>query len=104
MIAITVFPILTLIDFPWVIAASCAGNITFIVPILPGAVGEYEVVLALVLINSPNYPGQDAALIAFIDRLAKSVMLASFGGYATLKLGGREIIRLRRDPISDFKE
>lgn len=104
MIAITVFPILNLIDFPWVIAASCAGNITFIIPILPGAMGEYELVLALVLMNSPNYPGQDATLIAFIDRLAKSVMLGCFGGYATLKLGGREIIRLRKDSFKDVKK
>ncbi len=99
-IAITVFPILGIIDFPWVIAASCAGNITFILPILPGAMGEYEFVLAIVLINSPNYPGQDATLIAFIDRLAKSFMLGLFGGYATLRLGGREILRLRKDIFS----
>lgn len=103
-IAITVFPILTLIDFPYVIAASCAGNITFIIPILPGAMGQYEIILALVLINSPNYPGQDAALIAFIDRLAKSVMLGLFGGYATLRLGGKEIIRLRKDFFSVSKK
>jgi uncharacterized protein (TIRG00374 family) len=103
-ITFTIFPILTEVDFPWVIAASCAGNITFIIPILPGAIGQYEFVLALVLVNSPNYPEQDAALIAFIDRLAKSVMLASFGGYATLKLGGREIIRLRKDSFSDLKK
>lgn len=103
-IAITVFPILELIDFPWVIAASCAGNITFIIPILPGAMGQYEVILALVLINSPNYPGQDAALIAFIDRLAKSIMLGIFGGYATLRLGGKEVIRLRKDFFSDSKK
>jgi uncharacterized protein (TIRG00374 family) len=96
-IAITVFPNLTLTDLPWVVAASCAGNITFIVPVLPGAIGEYEFVLALILTNSPNYPGNDATLIAIIDRLAKSVMLALFGGYATLRLGGRELMRLRKD-------
>ncbi len=103
-IAITVFPILTPIDFPYVIAASCVGNITFIIPILPGAMGQYEVILALVLINSPNYPGHDAALIAFIDRIAKSVMLGIFGGYATLRLGGKEIIRLRKDFFSVSKK
>lgn len=103
-IAITVFPILTLIDFPWVIAASCAGNVTFIIPILPGAMGEYEVVLAFILTNSPNYPGQDAALIALIDRVAKSVMLGFFGGYATLKLGGREVIRLRKGVFPESKK
>ena len=102
-IAVTVFPILTLADFPWVIAASCAGNITFIVPVLPGAIGEYEIVLALILSNSPNYPGKDATLIAIIDRLAKSVMLALFGGYATLRLGGREMIRLRKDLFTNSR-
>lgn len=102
-IAITVFPILTLTDFPWVIAASCAGNITFIIPVLPGAIGEYEIVMALILANSPNYPGRDATLIAIIDRLAKSIMLTLFGGYATLRLGGREIIRLRKDLFTDAK-
>lgn len=103
-IAITVFPVLTLLDFPWVIAASCAGNITFIIPILPGAIGQYEVVLALVLLNSPNYPGDDAILIAIVDRLAKSIMLGVFGGYATLKLGGKEVIRLRKEIFSDSKK
>ncbi|MHA2202535.1 MAG: lysylphosphatidylglycerol synthase transmembrane domain-containing protein [Candidatus Hodarchaeales archaeon] len=103
-IAITVFPILTLIDFPWVIAASCAGNITFIIPVLPGAIGQYEFVLALVLVNSPNYPGQDATLIAIIDRLVKSIILGVFGGYATLRLGGKEIIRLRKNFFSDSKK
>ncbi len=96
-IANTVFPSLDIIDFPWVIAASCAGNVTFIVPILPGSIGTYELVLALILINSPNYPGMDATLIALIDRVAKSVILVFFGGYATIRLGGMEIIRLRKD-------
>jgi uncharacterized protein (TIRG00374 family) len=103
-IAVETFPILTLMDFPWVIAASCAGNIMFIIPILPGAILQYEGVLALVLINAPNYPEQDAALIAFIDRVAKSIMLGVFGGYATLKLGGREIIRLRKDFFTNSNE
>ncbi|UCG89632.1 MAG: flippase-like domain-containing protein [Candidatus Heimdallarchaeota archaeon] len=120
-IAITVLPDLTLIDFPWAIAASCAGNITFIIPILPGAMGEYEFVLAFILMNSPNYPIEafpienlwtlenlwalgPAARIAFIDRLAKSLMLGLFGGYATLRLGGKEIIRLRKDFFSVSKK
>ena len=107
-IAFTVFlfygKFLTPMDLPWMIAASCAGNITFIIPILPGAVGEYEVVLALVLVNSPNYPGHGGTLIAIIDRLAKSIMLGLFGGYATLRLGGKEVIRLSKDFFSDSKE
>ncbi len=92
-IAFTVFSSFNLNDLPWVIAASCAGNITFIIPILPGAVGQYEVIIAIVLYNSPNYPGQAAVSIALIDRIAKSFLLAILGGYATLKLGGKEILR-----------
>lgn len=84
-------------NLPWVIAASCAGNVTFIVPILPGSIGTYEVVVALILMYSPNYPGTDATLIALIDRVAKSVILGFLGGYAIIRLGGREILRLRKD-------
>ncbi|MHA2347476.1 MAG: lysylphosphatidylglycerol synthase transmembrane domain-containing protein, partial [Candidatus Hodarchaeales archaeon] len=91
----------TLVDLPWVIAASCAGNITFIIPILPGAMGEYEAIIAIVLYYSPNYPGTNATLVALIDRVAKSVLLGFFGGYATLKLGGTEILRLRKDILLD---
>lgn len=86
-----------LIDLPWVIAASCAGNITFILPILPGAMGEYEFVVAMILRTSPNYPGMDATLIALIDRVAKSVILGFLGFYATFRLGGKEVFRLRKD-------
>jgi uncharacterized membrane protein YbhN (UPF0104 family) len=84
-------------NLPWVIAASCAGNVTFIVPILPGSIGTYEVVVALILMYSPDYPGTHATLIALIDRVAKSVILGFFGGYATIRLGGMEILRLRKD-------
>ncbi|MHA2173731.1 MAG: lysylphosphatidylglycerol synthase transmembrane domain-containing protein [Candidatus Hodarchaeales archaeon] len=94
-IAISVFPTFGMIDFPWVITASCAGNVTFIVPILPGAVGEYETVIAVILFNSPNYPGEYAASVALIDRVVKSVMLGIIGGYATLRLGGMELLRYR---------
>lgn len=87
-------------NLPWLIVASCAGNITFIIPILPGAMGEYEVVIALILFSSPNYPGTNATLVALIDRVAKSLMLLFLGGYATLKLGGREILRIRKDIFS----
>ncbi len=83
-------------DLPWIIAASCAGNITFIIPLLPGAMGQYEFVVALVLINSPHYPGTDATLIALIDRVIKSTLLFLFGGYAILKLGGTELLYLRK--------
>ncbi len=96
-ISLSVIPTFDLIDLPWVIAASCAGNITFIIPILPGAMGQYEFIIALVLANSPHYPGSDAALIALIDRIVKSFLLSILGGYATLKLGGKEILRFGED-------
>ncbi|MFX0207053.1 MAG: YbhN family protein, partial [Candidatus Hodarchaeota archaeon] len=38
-IAIFIIPEFGIIDLPWTITASCAGNITFIIPILPGAMG-----------------------------------------------------------------
>jgi uncharacterized protein (TIRG00374 family) len=103
-ITLSVFTTFDLFDLPWVIAASCAGNITFILPILPGAIGQYEVIIAIVLFNSPNYPGTDAALVALIDRIAKSFLLAILGGYATLKLGGKEIIRFVADDANIDKE
>jgi len=96
-ITLSVFPTFDLIDLPWVITASCAGNITFIIPILPGAMGQYEAIVAFVLFNSPHYPGSDATVIALIDRIAKSFMLGILGGYATLKLGGKEILRSDKD-------
>ncbi|MHA1972006.1 MAG: lysylphosphatidylglycerol synthase transmembrane domain-containing protein [Candidatus Hodarchaeales archaeon] len=99
-IAIAVFPthgsIFTMIDLPWVVAASCAGNITFIIPLLPGAMGEYEGVVALVLNGAPNYPGSGAVSVALIDRFVKSIMLGVMGGFATIKLGGKELLQITR--------
>ena len=100
-IALSVFPTFNIIDLPWVITASCAGNITFILPILPGAMGQYEVIIAIILFNSPNYLGIDATLVAFIDRVAKSAMLGVIGGYATLRLGGMELLRYRTNITKD---
>jgi uncharacterized protein (TIRG00374 family) len=102
-IVLSVFPEVTIVDIPWAIAASCAGNITFILPILPGAMGLYEVVLGVVLINSPNYPGQDATLVAFIDRIFKSAILGLLGGYATIRIGRKDLLKLRKD-FSHTKE
>ncbi|PWI48765.1 hypothetical protein CEE45_05090 [Candidatus Heimdallarchaeota archaeon B3_Heim] len=99
-IALSIFPSFTLTDLPWVIAASCVGNITFIIPILPGAMGEYEAAIALVLNYSPNYVDPDplkVASVPFIDRVVKSLILGIVGGYATLQLGGAELLKYRRD-------
>ena len=100
-IASAVFTSISLNDLSWVIAASCAGNITFIIPILPGALGQYESVIAFVLFN---YPLDEATSIALIDRIAKSFLLAILGGYATLKLGGKEIIKFVADDTNIEKD
>jgi uncharacterized membrane protein YbhN (UPF0104 family) len=92
-IALSVFPTFGLAEIPLVIAASCAGNITFIVPILPGAVGQYEIVIAFILSNSPLYEGFGATSVGFLDRIIKSVILGILGGYATVKLGGTELLK-----------
>jgi uncharacterized protein (TIRG00374 family) len=96
-IATALFSSYNIIDLPWLIAASCAGNVTFIIPILPGAMGQYEIIVGIVLFSAQGYPGEGSLLIALIDRVAKSVILGIIGGYATLSLGGTEILRLRKD-------
>ncbi|MFW9777363.1 MAG: YbhN family protein [Candidatus Heimdallarchaeota archaeon] len=101
-IATSVFPVVELIDLPWAISASAAGNITFFFPILPGSIGGYEVMVAFVLINAPNYPGTFATLVAVIDRVMKTFILGLLGGYSIIKLGGNELIRVSKD--STFRE
>ncbi|MFW9853996.1 MAG: YbhN family protein [Candidatus Thorarchaeota archaeon] len=96
-ITTSVFPVVTLIDLPWTISASAAGNVTFFFPILPGSIGGYEVMVAFVLINAPNYPGTFATLIAVIDRVMKTFILGILGGYSIIKLGGNELIRVSKD-------
>ncbi|MFX0085610.1 MAG: YbhN family protein [Candidatus Hodarchaeota archaeon] len=96
-IATSLFSSYSIIDLPWLIAASCAGNITFIIPILPGAMGQYEIIIGIILFSAQGYPGEGSLLIALIDRVTKSVILGIIGGYATLSLGGTEILRLRED-------
>ena len=83
-----------------VFLASSLGNLTFVVPILPGAMGEYEVVVALILSRSPNYPQAYATIVPLIDRILKSILLMIFGGYSTIQLGGREILRYQRNKSS----
>jgi uncharacterized protein (TIRG00374 family) len=102
-ITLSVFPSFGLSELPLVVAASCAGNITFIVPILPGAVGEYELVIALILSNSPLYEGFGATSVGFLDRIVKSAVLGILGGYATVKLGGTELLKYR-DKFTEIKE
>ena len=104
-IAVSIYSPYGIIDLPWLIAASCAGNITFIIPILPGAVGEYEIVVGIILISAPAYASvqEGATIIALIDRFVKSGILLILGGYSTLDLGGSEILRLRKDFFSVAK-
>lgn len=102
-IAVGIFSSYGIGDIPWLIAASCAGNITFILPILPGAIGQYEFVVSIILVSAPGYSGEGAATISFIDRIIKSAILFILGGYATRSIDGSEILRLRKDFYSTIK-
>ncbi|MHA1969349.1 MAG: lysylphosphatidylglycerol synthase transmembrane domain-containing protein [Candidatus Hodarchaeales archaeon] len=104
-IAVGIFSSYGIGDIPWIIAASCAGNITFILPILPGAMGQYEFVVGIILVNAPGYSavGEGALSISFIDRIIKSAILFILGAYATRSLEGIGILRLRKDFLSTIK-
>lgn len=104
-IASSIFSSYGIGDIPWLIAASCAGNITFILPILPGAMGQYEIVVGIILVNAPGYSavGEGALSISFIDRIIKSAILFILGAYATRNLEGMEILKLRKDFLSTIK-
>jgi uncharacterized protein (TIRG00374 family) len=91
-------------EFSVSLFASTMGNITFIFPILPGAVGQYEIVLALVLTISQYYDPElgGAATIPLIDRIIKTVVLAIIGGYATLALGVKDIFREEQEELDEI--
>ncbi|MHA1984005.1 MAG: lysylphosphatidylglycerol synthase transmembrane domain-containing protein, partial [Candidatus Hodarchaeales archaeon] len=55
-------------EFEIALIASVMGNITFILPLLPGAVGTYEALIFSFIILSQYYQSQDAFLIALVDR------------------------------------
>lgn len=98
-IASSLFPIVTFIDLPWIIAASCLGNITFILPILPGAIGEYEVIVSIILLTSPSHLS-DVGVVAFIDRIVKTLVLGILGIPTIIKFGGKELLSLKADSIN----
>lgn len=80
-------------ELPISLFASNAGNLTFIFPVLPGAVGQYEVVLAIFLTLSIWYTEANAVMVAVIDRFVKTFVLAVLGGFSVIKIGIKQIMK-----------
>ena len=102
-------------NFEFLIAlfASNIANFNFIIPILPGAAGSYEVFLAFILSLSLQYSGKNAILIGIIDRAIKTGVLAILGIHSIIKLGfnsifsmnkRKENIKILENPIESFSE
>ena len=83
-------------EFEIALFASVMGNITFILPLLPGSVGTYEVFVGVFISLSKFYKDQDAVIIALVDRGVKTVILLILGGYSTLVIQAQ---RLKRKEI-----
>lgn len=83
-------------EFTITLFASVMGNITFILPILPGSVGTYEFLLGSFLTISQFYTGEDAFLVALVDRGVKTAVLLILGGYSSMILQAQ---RLKRKEI-----
>ncbi|MHA1991039.1 MAG: lysylphosphatidylglycerol synthase transmembrane domain-containing protein [Candidatus Hodarchaeales archaeon] len=83
-------------EFEIALIASVMGNITFILPLLPGAVGTYEALVSSFIILSEFYQNQDALIIALVDRGVKTATLLVLGGYASMVL---QTQRLKRKEI-----
>lgn len=82
-------------DFNVALLASNIANLTFMFPVLPGAIGEYEAILAIMLTLSPSWDliQGGATAVGFIDRIIKTGILVIIGGYSTVVLGVRDIIK-----------
>lgn len=84
--------------------ASTFGNMTFMFPILPGAAGQYEAVVAIILTLSPLYASKNGVLVAVLDRLVKTGVMAILGGYATVKFGVRRVLVVRDEEGAEIRE
>lgn len=73
-------------EFSIALFASTIGNLNFLFPLLPGAVGFYETFLAVLLSLSPYYKGY-ATTVPVTDRIIKTSMLAVLGLISLAKLG-----------------
>ena len=94
-------------DPPVAFLASALGNLNFILPILPGAILQYDVVVSAILTLSRYSNGPlDALTIAFTDRVIKTVLLSLLGGYSILKLGDRplKLMKRKRQEIEKIEE
>lgn len=92
-------------EFPIALFASAIGNINFFFPILPGAIGQYEAVLAIILALSPVYnPAIGGAVsVALSDRIVKSLILAVLGSFSLAKLGSDTITLIQNKTDSAEK-
>jgi len=93
-------------DFNVALLASNIANLTFMFPILPGAVGEYEAILAIMLTISPTWdPSQGGATaVGFIDRIIKTGVLFIIGGYSTIALGVQDIFKSKESDLQQIQD
>ena len=94
-------------DKPVAFLARAIGNLKYLLPILPGAILQYDVVVSAILTLSRYSNGPlDALTIAFTDRVIKTVLLSLLGGYSILKLGDRplKLMKRKRQEIEKIEE
>ena len=94
-------------DPPVAFLASAIGNLNFLLPILPGAILQYDLVVSTILTLSRYSNGHlDALTIAFTDRVIKTVLMCILGGYSILKLGDKPIklMKNKREDIEKKEE
>ena len=89
-------------NFEFVIAlcASAIGNLNFLFPILPGAIGQYEGFVSIILTSSPYYQNSKSVSVAFTDRVIKTALLGILGSYSISKLGTDTLDLIRRKDSS----
>ena len=90
-------------EFSIAFFASTIGNLNFLFPILPGAIGTYETTLAVVLSLSTHYEQANAFLVALTDRFIKTAILIVLGGFSLIHLGSKTLNVLRKQSVEEQK-
>ena len=83
-------------EFAIALCASAIGNLNFLFPILPGAIGQYEGFVSVILLLSPYYQNHNSVSVAFTDRVIKTFLLGILGSYSISKLGSDTIDLIRK--------
>lgn len=83
-------------EFAIALCASAIGNLNFLFPILPGAIGLYEGFVSVILTLSPYYQNSKSVSVAFTDRVIKTALLGILGSYSLSKLGSDTLALIRR--------